>query len=207
VPSPDFGGFADRSSSTSKTLSGRLGIPWGIVGFTWANGELVKMLQQIDKELPEVFSDAFGPLAGKLRNVLAGSHADQMAFANSISIDDGNHVVHDWDVAFRRLGADPGVQAIQLARVDTVYKKIADQNLAALGLEEELSVALCFDVSVQNSGLTPSEVARVKQATTGQSEKQKRLFIAELVADRSKGEFRKDARPKIELRQRYWDGA
>jgi len=90
------------------------GITWGIVGFTFANGELVRMLQQIDKQLPQVFSDAFGLLGGKLRNVLAGSHADQMAFANSISIGNGNHVAHDWDEAFHRLGADPGVQVIQL---------------------------------------------------------------------------------------------
>jgi hypothetical protein len=168
------------------------GITWGIVGFTFSNGELVRMLQQIDQQLPQVFSNAFGPLAGKLRNVLAGSHADQMAFANSISIGNGNHVAHDWDEAFHRLGADPGVQDIQLARVDTVYKKIADDNATALGLQEELSMALCFDVSVQNGGLKPSEVARVQQATAGQSEKQKRQFIADLVADRSNPRFRKD---------------
>jgi hypothetical protein len=150
------------------------------------------MLQQIDKELPAVFSGAFGPLAGKLRSVLAGSHSDQMAFANSISIGNGNHVAHDWDEAFHRLGADSGVQAIQLARVDTVYKKIADQNAAALGLTGELSVALCFDVSVQNGGLKQSEINLVQQATAGQSEKAKRLLIAELVADRSNPHFRKD---------------
>ena len=168
------------------------GITWGIVGFTLSNGELGRMLQQIDQQLPRIFSNAFGPLAARLRQVLAGSHADQMAFANSISIGNGNHVAHDWDEAFHQLGADPGVQDIQLARVDTVYKKIADDNAAALGLQEELSVALCFDVSVQNGGLKQSEVARVQQATAGQSEKQKRRFIAELVADRSNPRFRKD---------------
>jgi hypothetical protein len=115
-----------------------------------------------------------------------------MAFADSISIGNGNHVAHDWDEAFHKLGADPGVQDIQLARVDTVYKKIADDNAAALGLQEELSVALCFDVSVQNGGMKQSEVARVQQATARQSEKQKRRFIAELVADRSNPRFRKD---------------
>jgi peptidoglycan hydrolase-like protein with peptidoglycan-binding domain len=168
------------------------GITWGIVGFTLSNGELGRMLQQIDQQLPRVFSNAFGPLAARLRQVLAGSHADQMAFANSISIGNGNHVAHDWDEAFHQLGADPEVQDIQLARVDTVYKKIADDNAATLGLQEELSVALCFDVSVQNGGLKQSEVARVQQATAGQSEKQKRRFIAELVADRSNPRFRKD---------------
>ena len=168
------------------------GITWGIVGFTFANGELVRMLQEIDQRLPQVFSNAFGPLAARLRQVLAGSHADQMAFANSISIGNGNHVAHDWDEAFHQLGADPGVRDIQLARVDTVYKKIADDNAVALGLQEELSAALCFDVSVQNGGLKQSEVARVQQSTAGQSEKQKRRFIAELVADRSNPRFRKD---------------
>jgi hypothetical protein len=53
-------------------------------------------------------------------------------------------------------------------------------------------VALCFDVSVQNGGMKQSEVARVQQATARQSEKQKRRFIAELVADRSNPRFRKD---------------
>lgn len=48
--------------------------------------------------------------------------------------------------------------------VAKVYKKIADDNAAALRLQAELSVALCFDVSVQNGGLKQSGVARVKEA-------------------------------------------
>lgn len=169
-----------------------MGITWGIVGFTFANGELVDMLKKIDHDLPTVFAGAFGPLAGKLRAVLAGSHADQMQFANSISIAGGNHLTPDWEEAFHRLGQDSGVQAIQLQRVDTVYKRIADANTAALRLSAPRSLALCFDVSVQNGGLRTGEIDRTNRLTNGQSEQDKLRFIASMVADRSNPRFRKD---------------
>ena len=181
-----------------------MGITWGIVGFTFANGELVDMLKKIDHDLPAVFAGAFGPLAGKLRAVLAGSHADQMQFANSISIAGGNHVAHDWDEAFHSLGQDPGVQAIQLQRVDTVYKRIADANADALGLQAPRSLALCFDVSVQNGGLRTGEIDRTNRLTNGQSEQDKLRFIASMVADRSNPRFRKDV---LDRKMTFAEGA
>lgn len=181
-----------------------MGITWGIVGFTFANGELVDMLKKIVHDLPAVFAGAFGPLAGKLRGVLAGSHADQMQFANSISTAGGNHVTHDWDEAFHRLGQDPGVQAIQLQRVDTVYKRIADANAAALRLRAPRSLALCFDVSVQNGGLKTGEIDRTNRLTNGQSEQDKLRFIASMVADRSNPRFRKDV---LDRKMTFAEGA
>jgi hypothetical protein len=53
-------------------------------------------------------------------------------------------------------------------------------------------LALCFDVSVQDGGLSPSEITSVQQQTAGQSESQKRALIAQTVADTAKPQFRND---------------
>jgi peptidoglycan hydrolase-like protein with peptidoglycan-binding domain len=168
------------------------GITWGIVGFTLSNGELSTMLKQIDQQFPNVFSDSFGPLAPQLRKVLDQSLQQQMRFADSISIGNGSRLQPDWAEAFSKLGADPNVQGIQMQRVTRVYKNKADADAGALGLIEELSLALCFDISVQDGGLSPSEIASVQQQTAGQSESQKRAIIAQTVADTAKPQFRND---------------
>lgn len=168
------------------------GITWGIVGFTLANGELSNILRQIDQEFPDVFNAAFGPLATRMRRVLGQSLQQQMRFADSISIGNGSRLQPDWAEAFRKLGADPNVQGIQMERVIKVYKNKADADAQALGLVEELSSALCFDVSVQDGGLSPSEIASVQQETAGKSESEKRASIAQMVAATAKPQFRND---------------
>ncbi len=167
------------------------GITWGIVGFTLANGELSAMLRKIDSELPRVFENSFGSLATRMREVLDSAPRAQMDFANSISLGNGSRIESNWEEAFRKLGSDPGVQNIQLERVVNVYKNKADSDAAALNLQQELSVGLCFDVAVQNGGLKPEELSALRgaQATT---ESATRQLMAELVSERSKPKFRLD---------------
>jgi Putative peptidoglycan binding domain/Glycosyl hydrolase family 46 len=121
------------------------GITWGIVGFTLSNGELSTMLKQIDQQFPDVFNRSFGALASQMRKVLGQSLQQQMRFADSISIGNGSRLQPEWAEAFRKLGADPNVQDIQMQRVTKVYKNKADTDAHALGLTEEMSLALCFD--------------------------------------------------------------
>src|SRR5260221_8412109 len=168
------------------------GITWGIVGFKLSNGELSTMLRQIDQQFPNVFSNSFGPLAPQMRKVLGQSLQQQMRFADSISIGNGSRLQPDWPEAFRELGADPNVQGVQMQRVIKVYKNKADADAQALGLIEELSLALCFDISVQDGGLNPSEITSIQQKTVGQSESQKRAVIAQIVSATAKPQFRND---------------
>jgi Putative peptidoglycan binding domain/Glycosyl hydrolase family 46 len=168
------------------------GITWGIVGFTLSNGELSTMLREIDRQFPNVFSDSFGPLAAQMRQVLGPSRPQQMDFADSISIGNRSRIQPAWAEAFRELGSDQNVQEIQMKRVIQVYKNKADADAQALHLSEELSVALCFDISVQDGGLSPWEVTTIQQKTIGHSESQKRAVIAEVVANTAKPQFRKD---------------
>ena len=169
-----------------------MGITWGIVGFTLANGELSTMLKEIDQQFPDVFLNSFGPLATEMRQVLRKSPSAQMAFAESISIGNGSRLEPQWAEAFRKLGADSNVQNVQMARVVQVYKRKADADARALNLKEELSVALCFDVAVQNAGLSPSEITSIQKRKFGRNEGQIRAVIAEMVAARATPQFRKD---------------
>jgi len=167
------------------------GITWGIVGFTLANGELSAMLRDIASQFTQVFSDSFGSLAGRMREVLAAAPRAQMDFANSISRGDGSRIEHDWEEAFHKLGSDPNVQRIQLQRVVNVYKGKADSDAQVLNLQEELSVGLCFDVSVQNGGLNPGELSALRRNQSG-NEGDTRMMMADLVSQRAKPRYRQD---------------
>jgi hypothetical protein len=112
------------------------------------------MLRDIDQQFPKVFSDCFGPLAAQMRQVLGQSRQQQMDFADTISVGNGSRLQPDWAEAFRKLGSDPNVQNIQMRRVIQVYKNKADADAQALNLNEELSVALCFDISVLDRKMT-----------------------------------------------------
>jgi hypothetical protein len=90
------------------------------------------MLRQIDQQFPNVFSNSFGPLAPQMREVLGQSLQQQMRFPDSISIGNGSRLQPDWAEAFRKLGADPNVQDIQMQRVVQVYKNKADADAQAL---------------------------------------------------------------------------
>jgi hypothetical protein len=47
------------------------GITWGVVGFTWKNGELQDLLNEVRAQHPAVFDTAFGSLAGEMKRILA----------------------------------------------------------------------------------------------------------------------------------------
>jgi putative peptidoglycan binding protein len=49
------------------------GITWGVVGFTWGNGELQGFLQEIQRSYPATFTSAFGSLEPIMMGVLSQS--------------------------------------------------------------------------------------------------------------------------------------
>ena len=77
------------------------GITWGIIGFTLSNGELGRLLKEIRTAHPDVFSAAFGDLENKIVEVLNSSPADQMRFANTISLGTSKmKILPEWTDAF-----------------------------------------------------------------------------------------------------------
>ncbi len=175
------------------------GITWGIIGFTLSNGELGKLLREIRTAHPAVFSAAFGDLETKIVAVLNSSHADQIQFANSISIGSSKvRILPEWAAAFDRLGQDPQVQEMQLQRTENFFN-IAARDVERFKVENELGLGLCFDIAVQNGGIDQTEGTRIKNKvaqTPPTTPQDLRMIIANVVAENSKPQFIEDVRKR-----------
>lgn len=172
-------------------------ITWGIIGFTLKHGELGRMLKEIRANDPALIRDAFGPLEGELVAVLDASDTRKRDWANSISIGQNRRRVReDWSAAFRRLGAQPEVQAIQ-RRFARGYWDIAMRDAERFGLRSEMGLALAFDVAVQNGGADAGDRARIQkklQANPPQTEQDRRIIVANGIAEGSKPQWIEDVR-------------
>jgi hypothetical protein len=163
------------------------GLTWGIIGFTLSNGELQKVIKEIREIAPEVFKTAFGSLANDLVDIFNSNISDQMHFANSISIGSNKmKILPQWAEAFERLGLHPVVQDVQIKHT-------------RFGVENELGLALCFDIAVQNGGIDSNEGERIKkkiQQSHPTTPQELRIIIANVVAENSRPRFVEDVRKR-----------
>ena len=166
------------------------GITWGIIGFTLRGGELGAIINKIELDHPGMVRDAFGDITDQLFNLLDSSPAEQIAFANSISLGALKAVLAEpWLSAFRRLGEKPEVQALQLAVADQDYFQKALVTARNFNLKAELGIALAFDIHVQNGGISPAAQQQIEDTVAARpsgSEQDLRVAIANAVADNAK---------------------
>jgi Putative peptidoglycan binding domain. len=167
------------------------GITWGLLGFTWANGELQTILSEIRADHPAVFSAAFGGLAHEIVRILGLSRPDQMAFAREISIQAGEKIRPEWAACFKALGDTVEVQQIENRIAKDRYWQAALNLIGEFGLKSERAKALCFDIVVQIS-VTGQMKAEIHNRSDGKSENVKMKGLAEVVADHAKAEYRHD---------------
>jgi hypothetical protein len=172
------------------------GITWGIIGFTLAGGGLKGILLEIQKAHPDLLQNAFGAKTDQLLELLKKPMKDQLAFADGISLGTSKtRLAEPWRTAFKTLGEFPEAQDIQLQHVESDYLKPSLQTARKLALETELGLALAFDIHVQNGGI--KEAARQKIEAALQEhpvarEIDRRILIAQAVADSAKRDFRQD---------------
>jgi len=175
------------------------GITWGIIGFTLSNGELGAVLKEIRSSHPAVFSASFGDLESKIVEVLGSSHAAQMSFADSISIGPKKmKILEVWSKAFEKLGGDPAVQEIQLKRTQNFFD-IAVRDVERFKVQNELGLALCFDIAVQNGGIDATERTRIQNKINQNppaTQQDLRKIIANVVAENSNPTFIEDVRKR-----------
>jgi hypothetical protein len=160
------------------------GITWGVVGFTWKNGELQDLLEEVRTRFPAIFSNVFGQLEQQMIDVLGMTRPAQMSFARDISISDGEKIKPDWAGAFARLGDSAEVQDIENAHANHYWA--AGLRYAGLfgKLQSERGLALCFDIAVQNT-VTDAMISEIQQKISGISEPDNLQIIAHVVADHS----------------------
>jgi peptidoglycan hydrolase-like protein with peptidoglycan-binding domain len=172
------------------------GITWGVIGFTLAHGELGKIVLEIERRKPALVEQAFGAKAGQLVGLLRRPKAEQLAFADSISLGaTKERLAEPWRSGFRRFGEMKEVQALQLQFADRDYFRPAKNTARALRLKTELGLALAFDIHVQNGGVSPTEreqIGRQLAQHPTEHERERRVIIANVIANGSLPQFRQD---------------
>ncbi len=174
------------------------GITWGIIGFTLAGGELARILKQIQAGM---LQDAFGESAAQLLAILDATPAQQIAFADGISLGASKTALAEpWLSGFRKLGEQPAVQQLQLSAVDRNYFQPALLTASRFNLNAELGIALAFDIHVQNGGISAAAAQQIQQTMAdhpSDREQDLRVAIANAVADNATNvRFREDVRQR-----------
>jgi hypothetical protein len=156
-------------------------LTWGIIGFTMQSGEVQQIVLSINASNPEIVTQAFGANSAQLLEIMQDTPANQLAWANSITLPSGS-LAQPWRGMFASFGSDPAVQAKQLALANTQYMVPAIQLAKSYGLMNELGLALCFDVQVQNGGINgPAAALITGQQTPATTEVQLLSIIANAV--------------------------
>ena len=177
------------------------GVTWGIIGFTLKFGSLSAILREIHRRDPELLRQAFGNKTAELLQVLRAPRAEQLAWADSISVPPRKiHLAQPWRSAFKRLGEIEEAQAVQLERAISGYYVPALRTASELELQTELGVALCFDIHVQNGSVKPSARAQITRELEEHpvlaSEQELRVIVANAVADHGRPPFQEDVRAR-----------
>jgi len=171
------------------------GLTWGLIGFTLKFGMVQLILKEVYQKHRGLFEKCFGDLGRRMERLAKEPLEKQMAFANEISVPPRKTSVSaPWQAGFEALGAQPEVQAIQLRLAEEKYLAPAVKTFESLGLKAEQSLALCFDIHVQNGSIRPAARQEIAKAVGNKNpgEAAMRKIIAVAVANASNPKYRED---------------
>jgi len=176
------------------------GLTWGIIGFTLKFGKVQEIILEAAQRDPIAVRAALVGLNNELLRILQAPLAEQMAWADSISISPKKHTICEpWHSAFARLGELDVVRDIQLRRAHEDYFVPALATARRNGLASEQGMALCFDIHVQNGGIDRDDATAIAAdlpALPAGDEKALRVLIANSVANNARPAFREDTRSR-----------
>ncbi len=138
------------------------GISFGVLQFNLGQRTLQPILQQLDRNHPNVFETVFDTGASELRQVLAKSKEEQVAWGASIS-DPVNprRVIEPWRSRFRAFGAAMECQELQVKSAREYFN--TGRALAKeYGLNSARGLALMIDVAVQNGSIAAGTRAKIR---------------------------------------------
>ncbi len=174
------------------------GVTWGIIGFTLKGGELAAILRAANSNDAALFQSCFGDCSAALLAICDQPWPAQLEWSNSVSSGSSKTTLAEpFKSGFAKLGDSALGQRLQQEHVDDDYFKPALATAKQYGLRTELGIALCFDLHVQNGGISSAAGAVVRAKTTpGSSEQSIRVAIANAVADRALPAWREDVRKR-----------
>lgn len=175
------------------------GLTWGLIGYTLRHGQVQRHLALADQDAPGTLARVFGTLYPELQRMLAMPLAQQVAWADALTLPPRNRgrLAPEWAAAFARLGEEPHVKARQVAQAYHSYFVPAVKAAQGLGLVSELGMALAFDVHVQNGSFKPEVLHKAGGWPTQHSEADRCKDLAHWVADASSNKrFVEDVRAR-----------
>jgi len=171
-------------------------LTWGIIGFTMAAGRIQAIFSAVDAAAPHCIPDAFGPDATVIREIMRETKAEQRRWAVGLGSDDGHRLIEPWQSAFAQFGGFTEVQAAQRQSAFDDYFTPALRTASELGVTTELGISLCFDIHVQNGGVSQAARDDLPPVDLAQPERVRRIAIANAVADHSRVRFRENVRSR-----------
>jgi hypothetical protein len=169
-------------------------LTWGIIGFTLASGKIPAIVLKLSQSAPHAVQQAFGSYAGELLDLMAAPKEKQRSWADSHTLPSGQ-LAEPWKSMFADFGSYPEVQKEQMELVHSDYQLPAIATCRSLNFTTELGLALCFDIQVQNGGLTPSAMKLITtQRIGGIKEADLLAIVANAVADSASARWKEDVR-------------
>jgi hypothetical protein len=168
-----------------------------IVGFTMTFGKVQTNILETNQLHPELIEQTFGDNAGTLIRIVRGTPDQRKSWAYSISIDGRLATLRRRQ--FRASGSLPEVSEIQLqiARVDRYLLCLTTRR--DVGLQSELTIALCFDTDVQKGPITYTAQALIQKelnSSPNRPEAERRQIIANAAGSAAMPAFRDDVRSR-----------
>jgi uncharacterized protein YcbK (DUF882 family) len=187
-------GFGDK---VAGSFDGAI-LTWGYNGFTFLYEHVQRILERIEKADPGILTEAFGAAdAQALREMLKKDLEAQLAWGKANFLkSDGESLKENWRDGFKKLGHNRQVEDIQLDYSKSVLWPIATNMASKLGLNEEdpLSLALCFDIVIQNGRTAKSFEGLKFPANATDLEKREMLAEAMLATMKKNNKYKEDTR-------------
>ena len=128
------------------------GLSFGALQWNFGQGTLQKLLTNMMSQYPDVFAKIFGMNRMILSDVVNGSVANAIAFANSIQDHTKHTIMPPWNVMFTTLGLTKEFQELEVQGA-AVYFKNADNLCTDFNLLSKRAHALMFDICVQSGSI------------------------------------------------------
>ena len=163
------------------------GISFGVLQWNFGQDSLQKLLKSTIKDYPKTIRRVFGANYDVLVEALKSDKDDLMSFALSIQHPVKHYLYEPWRGMFKSLGRTQEYQNIQVRYAAGLYRE-ALKLCITYNLWSERSVALMFDIKVQNgsiSRLVRSQImSEIKNLPRSLSEKDLEVERMRIVANR-----------------------
>lgn len=177
------------------------GLSYSALQWNLGQGTLQPLLVEMNQKHGDLMKHLFGASHGPLSQMLALPRTGQLAWARSLQ-GPGHKLAADWTECFHALGAAAEFQEIA-TRHAAAYYGGALELCRKLGLRSERAVALLFDISVQNGGvstwvmgLIARDFANMAPGDRDVIEVARMRCIANRVADSANPRWREDVRAR-----------